>query len=59
MAEGSEDADKTTGNFLRQFRDTKSKEFKKFTASQFMDVWTHYDADGELLYSVNKQLLIR
>lgn len=34
-------------NFLRQFRDKNSKEFKKFTASQFMDVWNHYDNDGK------------
>ena len=35
-------------NFLRQFRDKNSRQFKKFTATQFMEVWTHYDADGEL-----------
>lgn len=31
-------------NFLRQFR--SSGGFKKFTASQFMKVWNHYDSDG-------------
>lgn len=33
-------------NFLRQFRDEQSKEFKQLTASQFMEVWSHYDIDG-------------
>jgi hypothetical protein len=35
-------------NFLRQFRDEKSKEFKQLTATQFMDVWSHYDLDGNI-----------
>ena len=34
------------GNFLRQFR-SGSSGFKKFTASQFMQVWNHFDNDGE------------
>ncbi|KAK6174655.1 hypothetical protein SNE40_017890 [Patella caerulea] len=33
-------------NFLRQFRDINTREFKKISASQFNDVWTHYDQDG-------------
>lgn len=36
-------------NFLRQFRDEQSKEFKQLTASQFMEVWSHYDIDGSWL----------
>ncbi|XP_042892958.1 calbindin-32-like [Penaeus japonicus] len=34
-------------NFMRQFRDDESRELKKLTANQFMEVWSHYDADGE------------
>ena len=37
-----------SGNFLRQFRDIKTREFKKITAGQFMDVWNHYDEDGRI-----------
>ena len=33
-------------NFLKQFRDENSRQFRKFTAMQFMDVWNHYDQDG-------------
>jgi hypothetical protein len=33
-------------NFLRQFRDEQSKEFKQLTASQFMEIWSHYDTDS-------------
>lgn len=33
-------------NFLRQFRDEKSKEIKQLTAAQFMEIWSHYDIDG-------------
>ncbi|XP_052817172.1 calbindin-32-like isoform X2 [Mya arenaria] len=33
-------------NFLRQFRDKETREFKQISASQFMDVWNHYDSDG-------------
>lgn len=33
-------------NFMRQFRDDESKQIKKLTANQFMDVWSHYDTDG-------------
>ncbi|XP_064599209.1 calbindin-32-like [Liolophura sinensis] len=33
-------------NFLRQFRDKSTRDFKELTAAQFMDVWNHYDEDG-------------
>ncbi|KAK7115250.1 calbindin-32-like [Littorina saxatilis] len=33
-------------NFLRQFRDLNTREFKRITASQFINVWNHYDTDG-------------
>ncbi|XP_060603477.1 calbindin-32-like isoform X2 [Ruditapes philippinarum] len=33
-------------NFLRQFRDKETREFKQISASQFMEVWNHYDSDG-------------
>lgn len=33
-------------NFLAQFRDTQTKKLKRFTATQFADVWSHYDTDG-------------
>lgn len=33
-------------NFLRQFRDEKSKELKQLTAAQFIEIWSHYDTDG-------------
>jgi len=35
-------------NFMRQFRDPHSRELKKLTANQFMEVWSHYDKDGEV-----------
>ena len=35
-------------NFMRQFRDSESRQLKKLTANQFMEVWSHYDADGKL-----------
>lgn len=34
-------------NFMRQFRDPHSRELKKLTANQFMEVWSHYDKDGK------------
>ena len=34
-------------NFLRQFRDEQSKEMRPLTAAQFMEIWSHYDTDGE------------
>ncbi|XP_065569144.1 calbindin-32-like isoform X2 [Artemia franciscana] len=33
-------------NFMRQFRDPESRELTKLSANQFMDVWGHYDKDG-------------
>lgn len=32
-------------NFMRQYRDPDSRELKKLSANQFMDVWSHYDVD--------------
>ena len=37
----------TGSNFMRQFRDSESRELKQLTAQQFMEVWDHYDDDGE------------
>lgn len=34
-------------NFMRQFRDPESRELKKLSANQFMEVWSHYDKDGK------------
>ena len=51
MAEKSEESPVKvgkSGNFLRQFRDKKTREFKKISAGQFMDVWNHYDEDGRI-----------
>lgn len=36
-------------NFMKQYRDPHSRELKKLSANQFMDVWSHYDKDGELV----------
>ena len=36
-----------SSNFLRQFRDLKTREFKLLSAQQFMEVWNHYDTDGK------------
>jgi Ca2+-binding EF-hand superfamily protein len=33
-------------NFLAQFRDEKTKKLRNFTATQFAEVWNHYDSDG-------------
>ncbi|XP_050543823.1 calbindin-32 [Daktulosphaira vitifoliae] len=33
-------------NFMKQYRDPQSRELKKLSANQFMDVWSHYDKDG-------------
>ncbi|KAH0813647.1 hypothetical protein GEV33_009143 [Tenebrio molitor] len=32
-------------NFMRQYRDPHSRELKKLSANQFMEVWSHYDKD--------------
>ena len=45
---GGERADVASTNFMRQFRDSESKELKQLTAAQFMEVWDHYDDDGKL-----------
>ena len=37
-------------NFLRQFRDEQSNELKQLTASQFMEIWNHYDHDCKNQY---------
>ncbi|XP_025116103.1 calbindin-32-like isoform X2 [Pomacea canaliculata] len=42
----STEASARDSNFLRQFRDLNTREFKRITANQFMDVWNHYDTDG-------------
>lgn len=34
-------------NFMRQYRDPESRELKKLSANQFMEVWSHYDKDGK------------
>lgn len=34
-------------NFMRQYRDPQSRELKKLSANQFMEVWSHYDKDGK------------
>ena len=34
-------------NFMRQYRDPESRELKKLSANQFIEVWSHYDKDGE------------
>ncbi|KAF7256617.1 hypothetical protein EG68_06638 [Paragonimus skrjabini miyazakii] len=33
-------------NYLAQFKDHRSKKMKMFTAAQFVEVWNHYDQDG-------------
>ncbi|KAH9361978.1 hypothetical protein HPB48_003613 [Haemaphysalis longicornis] len=47
MAESTKAGSKGSANFMRQFRDKKTRELKNLTASQFMDVWSHYDKDGQ------------
>jgi calretinin len=39
-------------NFMRQYRDPESRELKKLSANQFMDVWSHYDKDGKHKYFI-------
>ena len=34
-------------NFLAQFRDKKTRKLCNFTATQFAEVWSHYDTDGK------------
>ena len=38
---------KVSTNYLRQFRDSNSLEIQKLSAIQFMNVWEHYDKDGQ------------
>ena len=40
-----------SANFMRQFRDADSRELKQLTAAQFMNIWEHYDDDGEFACS--------
>lgn len=35
-------------NFMKQYRDPESRELKKLSANQFMEVWSHYDRDGKI-----------
>lgn len=44
-------------NFMRQFRDPESRELKKLSANQFMDVWSHYDVDCKYIYCHSKFLV--
>lgn len=53
------DAKGKATNFLRQFRDLKTREFKQITAQQFMEVWNHYDEDGESLTYVHITLQVQ
>lgn len=45
-------------NFMRQYRDPQSRELKKLSANQFMEVWSHYDKDGEYFQALNLHFLI-
>ena len=40
-------------NYLCQFRDARSLELRRLSAVQFMNVWEHYDTDGQLSSSYN------
>ncbi|XP_074645405.1 calbindin-32-like isoform X1 [Tubulanus polymorphus] len=42
----TKEEDGSRGNFLRQFRDSNTKQLKQVTAQQFQEVWNHYDTDG-------------
>lgn len=33
-------------NFLEKYRDKDTRKLKQFTATQFMEMWRHYDNDG-------------
>lgn len=43
------DRRRSSNNFMRQFRDKNTRELKNLTSNQFMEVWKHYDKDGEWL----------
>ena len=45
-------------NLMRQYRDPQSRELKKLSANQFMEVWSHYDKDGEYFQALNLHFLI-
>lgn len=41
------DKDQANGqNFMRQFRDKNTRQLRNLTSTQFMEVWSHYDKDG-------------
>ena len=43
----------SSNNFLRQFRsDENSGELGKLSSVQFMEVWEHYDKDGNVLLNI-------
>ena len=46
MSNSAKETKETKKNFLRQFRDESSLELKQLTATQFMEIWSHYDTDG-------------
>lgn len=43
-------------NFMRQFRDPETRDLKKLSANQFMDVWNNYDKDGNIIFCL--QILV-
>lgn len=43
-----------SGNCLLNYFDPNTKKFRNFTASQFGDVWNHFDQDGKFFYYFNK-----
>ena len=45
-------------NFMRQYRDPHSRELKKLSANQFMEVWSHYDKDGECIQASSHSFII-
>ena len=59
MAEKKSTGETSEGskNFLKQFRDIKTRDFKRITAGQFMDVWNHYDSDGKYDFFFFKYIL--
>lgn len=46
-------------NFMRQYRDPESRELKKLSANQFMDVWSHYDKDGKSHVTFKSQFTLQ
>lgn len=41
-----EECPKISENYFMKFRNKDDKKLNKFTASQFLDVWNHFDEDG-------------